>query len=80
MPDAGHALYQQAPAAFAAAVAAGYGIELDVQISSDGVPVVFHDYLLDRLTGETGPVRARSAAELAEIPLAGGGEAIPTLA
>ena len=37
-------------AAFQAACAAGYGIELDVQITADGEAVVFHDYKLDRLT------------------------------
>jgi len=49
-------------AAFEAAVAAGYGIECDLQLSSDGVPMVFHDYALHRLTGETGPVAQRTAA------------------
>ncbi len=49
----------------AAAVAAGYGIEIDVQPSSDGVwRWVFHDEWLDRLTDETGPINARTAAEL----------------
>ncbi len=76
--DATAGRIENAPASFAAAIAAGYGIELDVQISADGVPMVFHDYLLDRLTAETGPVRARSAAALAAIPLTGGG-CIPTL-
>ena len=63
-----------------AAVAAGYGIEIDIQPSADGVPMVFHDYALERLTAETGPVRGRSAAELAGIPLIGCDEGIPTLA
>ncbi|KEO52645.1 glycerophosphodiester phosphodiesterase family protein [Thioclava pacifica] len=67
-------------AAIRAAMAAGYGIEIDLQISSDGVPMVFHDYKLDRLTGETGLVRERSAAELGAIQLKGGDEGIPTLA
>ena len=33
-----------------AAVTHGYNIEVDLQPSSDGVPMVFHDYTLDRLT------------------------------
>ncbi len=49
-------------AAFKAAVDNGYAIECDLQISADGVPVVFHDDTLDRLTSETGPVRSRTAA------------------
>ncbi|QDC11344.1 phosphodiesterase [Oceanicola sp. D3] len=67
-------------AAFAAAIEAGYGIELDIQPSKDGVPMVFHDYALSRLTGETGPVAQRTAEELGQIMLTDGGEGIPTLA
>ncbi len=63
-----------------AAVAAGFGAELDLQVSSDGVPMVFHDYTLDRLTAESGPVKGRSAAELRAIRLTGSEDTIPTLA
>ncbi|KMW60610.1 Glycerophosphoryl diester phosphodiesterase [Candidatus Rhodobacter oscarellae] len=66
-------------AAFEAAIAAGYGIELDLQLSADGQAMVFHDYLLDRLTGATGPVVENSAAALGAIQLTGGDEGIPTL-
>ncbi len=66
-------------AAFEAAVAAGHGIELDVQASRDGEAVVFHDYDLERLTGEKGRLRERTAAELQKILLKGAGETIPTL-
>lgn len=62
-----------------AAVAAGYGIEVDIQPSKDGVPMVFHDYDMARLTGVAGPIAGRTAAELATTPLSGGGT-IPTLA
>ena len=41
-----------------AALDAGYGIELDIQPSADGVPMVFHDYDLRRLT----PVSGRSGS------------------
>ena len=37
--------------AFRLAVVNGYGIELDVQITKDLVPVVFHDYDLKRTCG-----------------------------
>ena len=67
-------------AAFEAAIASGYGIECDVQLSADGRAMVFHDYDLRRLTPETGPVRGRSAAELARIPLRFSDETVPTLA
>lgn len=68
-------------AAFAKAIAAGNGIELDVQRSSDGQPVVFHDDTLDRLTGESGPTERRSAAQLGSIRLkvAGGADTTETI-
>lgn len=79
-----HALTEGRPensrAAFRAAVAAGYGIELDVQVSRDGQAMVFHDEGLSRLTGADGPVAGRDAAELGRIALLGGDEGIPTLA
>ncbi|MFC7702847.1 glycerophosphodiester phosphodiesterase family protein [Plastorhodobacter daqingensis] len=67
-------------AAVRAAVAAGYGIEIDLQISSDGEAMVFHDYTLSRLTQAKGPLRARTAAELGTIRLRDSDETIPTLA
>jgi glycerophosphoryl diester phosphodiesterase len=62
-----------------AAIDAGYGIEMDVQLSRDGHAMVFHDDLLDRLTAETGPVRGRTRAELETIPLKDDGGTIPAL-
>jgi len=55
--------------AFERACAFGYGIELDLQLSSDGEVMVFHDYTLDRMTGETGKLPERTAAELAGLHL-----------
>ncbi len=66
-------------AAVRAAIKAGYGIEIDLQLSRDGQAIVFHDETLDRLTMESGPLNQRSATELAYIPLRGGRETIPTL-
>jgi glycerophosphoryl diester phosphodiesterase len=55
-------------AAFDRGLAAGAdGLELDVHLSSDDVVVVCHDDTLDRTTGASGPVAARSAAELARV-------------
>jgi glycerophosphoryl diester phosphodiesterase len=65
--------------AFQAACAAGYGIELDVQLSADGEAMVFHDDKLARMTGAPGRIRDRTAAELGELRLAGSDEKIPTL-
>ncbi len=62
-----------------AAIAAGYGMEIDVQLSKDGCAMVFHDYVLDRLTAVKGRVRDRTAAELADILLKGGATPPQTL-
>lgn len=67
-------------AAFRAAISAGYGIELDLQLSADAQAMVFHDETLDRLTAETGRTRDRTAAELSQIALSGTQDRIPTLA
>lgn len=66
-------------AAIRAAIASGYGIEIDVQLSADGAAMVFHDYALDRLTGARGAVRLETARDLAQIKLTGGDEGIPDL-
>ena len=66
-------------AAFQAACAAGYGIELDVQLSADGEAMVFHDDDLVRMTGVAGKISDRSAADLGKLRLAGTDETIPTL-
>ena len=70
---------ENSPAAIRAAVAAGYGIEIDLQLSADGQAMVFHDETLDRLTAHAGPVAARTAGELGRIRLSGGTDTIPTL-
>lgn len=67
-------------AAFRRALALGVdGIELDVQVSRDGVPVVFHDASLRRLTGVTGPLATRTWRELKKLRIHGT-EPIPRLA
>ncbi len=55
------------------------GIELDVHLSADGVPVVIHDQTVDRTTDGSGAVHEMTVAELQAFD-AGGGERIPTLA
>lgn len=61
------------------AAAAGFAIECDVQDTADGEAVVFHDHVLDRLTGESGPVRERTAAALGGFAIGGTADRIPTL-
>lgn len=46
------------------------GLELDVHLSADGIPVVVHDSTLERTTDAAGPVAARTAAELARVDAA----------
>lgn len=75
----GNGLAENSPAAFSAAIQRGFGIECDVQRSGDGQAMVFHDWELDRLTGETGAVMDRTAAALGATPLTGSDDRIPTL-
>lgn len=56
-------------AAAQGAIAAGMGIECDIQMSRDHVPLVFHDWELDRLTSERGKVVARPAEDLCRVAL-----------
>lgn len=78
--DRSAGVVENSRAAIMAAVEAGYGIELDIQMSSDGEAMVFHDYKMDRLTGQDGFLRTRSGQELSLIKLKDSDEAVPTLA
>ena len=71
---------ENSAAAIKAAADAGYGIEMDLQISSDGRAMVFHDDTLDRMTARSGPVRSVTAKALSETPLLATSETIPTFA
>ncbi len=66
-------------AAFTGAIERGVGIECDIQLSADGKAMVFHDWELDRLSAEVGPLDGRSAEELAKVALGAGRETIPAL-
>ena len=63
--------------AFAKAVEAGYGIEMDVQLSKDGVPVVVHDFTLDRVCGVSGSVCDYTYDELQKFTIYQSEEKIP---
>ena len=67
-------------AAFRAAIAAGYGIELDIQPAADGTPMVFHDYDLTRMCEDEGYITDMSLEDLAKERLGRTDEPIPTLA
>jgi glycerophosphoryl diester phosphodiesterase len=70
---------ENALAAFDAACRAGYGIELDVQLSRDGEVMVFHDHHLARMAGAAASLGEKTAAELSALRLNGTSEPIPTL-
>jgi glycerophosphoryl diester phosphodiesterase len=70
---------ENSASAVAAAIAAGYAIEVDLQCARDGLSVVFHDKALDRLTAETGAVASRDAPDLCAIPLRGSADRILSL-
>jgi glycerophosphoryl diester phosphodiesterase len=53
-------------------------VEIDVRLSSDGIPVVIHDETVDRTTNGRGPLSDFTVAQLKELD-AGAGEKIPTL-
>ena len=78
--DRAAGVVENSRAAFAAAIAAGYGIEMDIQRSADGEAVVFHDDEMPRLTGLPGLVHDYTVAQLSATPLLDGGETVPTLA
>jgi len=77
--DMNNARWENTLAAFGAAVERGYAIECDVQLSSDGSPVIFHDHDLARLTGAEGQVWQRTAAELCALSVGGTAERVPAL-
>lgn len=65
--------------AFRRAVEAGYGIELDVQLTKDGIPVVFHDFTLERMCGVYGKPEKLTYRQLQELSLLQTKEKIPML-
>lgn len=65
--------------AFRQARDAGYGMELDVQLSKDGEVVVFHDDTLERVCGLEARVDELDCNELKELSLCGTEERIPLL-
>ncbi len=72
--------------AFVRATEQGYGIELDVQVTKDGIPVIFHDGKLDRMarreddTPASGYLHDYTLEELSQLHLAGSRERIPLFA
>ncbi len=76
----GDGIPENSLAAFAAAAEAGYGVELDVRLSRDGVPVIAHDGALERVAGVRRRVGELTVDQLAAIRLGGSDQGVPTLA
>ena len=66
--DASAGIVENTPSAFAAAVAANYAIECDIQLTGDGEAMVYHDATLGRLTDGSGRLDAMTAEALKRVP------------
>jgi glycerophosphoryl diester phosphodiesterase len=65
--DAAAGIVENTPSAVAAAVAAGYAVEVDLQVTADGDGVVHHDDVLGRVTEGSGRIDALTAAQLETV-------------
>ena len=77
--DGNRAIPENSIPAALAAIAAGYAIECDLQMSADGTPHVFHDATANRMTGRHAAVAALSDSDLAGLTLGRTTSGIPTL-
>lgn len=77
--DMNNAVWENTLPAFERARDAGYAIECDVHLTSDNVPIVFHDDVLQRLTGTDGYVWQRSYAEMKALRIGTTNDHPPTL-
>jgi glycerophosphoryl diester phosphodiesterase len=69
--DRAAGIIENSHAAFEAAINAGFAIECDIQLTRDGVPVVFHDDDMQRLLGLPGDIRDATSDEVLKAPLLG---------
>lgn len=76
--DNGNGIPENSLPAFARAVTNGFGIETDVQMSADGVLMVFHDDSLKRMTGEDGNLVDKTYEQLRQLRLLDTDCVIPT--
>jgi glycerophosphoryl diester phosphodiesterase len=77
--DLSKGVVENTASAFAAAIAGGYAIECDLQLTSDGEAVVFHDEHLERLTEGHGLVKEKTAAEMKALAIRRSPDHVQTL-
>src|SRR3989304_763460 len=77
--DASAGVIENTASAFNAAIAGGYGIETDLQISGDGEAMVHHDDAFGRLTEGTGALAGMTAAEIKTVHFKASTDRIRTL-
>jgi len=77
--DAASGAIENTASAFRAAIAGGFAIETDLQLSGDGEAMVHHDFALGRLTLGTRQLGAMTAAGLKEVPFRDTGDRMMTL-
>lgn len=78
--DRARGIVENTPSAFAAAIAGNYAIECDLQITSDGEAVVFHDERLDRLTTASGMVKDHTVEQIQRLTVRDTTDRVQTLA
>lgn len=78
--DFSKGVVENTASAFAAAIAKGYAIECDLQLTSDGEAMVFHDDHVERLTEGRGLVKDHTAAEMKQLTVRNSSDKVQTLA
>ena len=73
-------IIENMPGAIEAAIAGNFSIEVDIQLTADGEAMVHHDDALGRLTEGSGPLLAKTAAELKAVKFRNTGEHMMSLA
>jgi glycerophosphoryl diester phosphodiesterase len=77
--DAARGIIENMPAAARGAIAGNFAIECDIQLSADGEAMVHHDHELGRLVEGSGPLIAKTAAELKALKFRATDERMMTL-
>lgn len=77
--DYANGIVENTASAFAAAIAKGYAIECDLQLTRDGEAVVFHDDHLERLTEGQGLVKNHTAEEMKGLKIRNSTDRVQTL-